>query len=136
MDLNQSMAVSFGGMMAQTARAKTAAENIANADSALGADGKGPYREKQVYFKSVLNRRTGMTEVKLAKTSPDMVTPLQTKYEPGNSLADAKGFVQYPNVDPTIENINMREAQRSYQANLSAIGVARDMANRTLDMLR
>jgi flagellar basal-body rod protein FlgC len=51
-------------------------------------------------------------------------------------LADAKGFVQYPNVDSTIENLNMREAQRSYEANLAAIDTTREMATRTLDLLR
>jgi flagellar basal-body rod protein FlgC len=135
MDMLQTMSVSAGGMFAQSQRMKVAAENIANADSMQAINGSGPYRAKQVTFQSVLNRATGMTEVK-AKTSDDMVTPLRVVYSPGSDMADAKGFVSMPNVDTTIESINMKEAQRSYEANLSAITTAREMATRTLDMMR
>lgn len=135
MDMLQSIDVSAGGMFAQSQRMKIAAENIANADSVQATTGQGPYRAKQVSFESVLNRQTGMTEVR-AKTSNDMQTPMKTIYNPGSDLADGRGFVTMPNVDTTIESINMREAQRSYEANLSAITTAREMATRTLDMLR
>lgn len=135
MDMLQSIDVSAGGMFAQSQRMKIAAENIANADSVQNANGTGPYRAKQVSFQTVMNRQTGMMEVK-AKTSEDMATPMGVVYNPASDMADAKGFVMMPNVDTTIENINMREAQRSYEANLSAITTARDMATRTLDMLR
>jgi len=135
MDLLQSVRVSGEGMLAQSQRMKVAAENIANADSVQGADGGGPYRAKQVYFKTVLDRTTGMSTVR-AEVRPDLKTPLQPVYEPGSDLADARGFVMHPNVDTTIENLNMREAQRSYEANMAAITTAKDMATRTLDMLR
>ncbi len=135
MDMLQSINVSAGGMFAQSMRMKVAAENIANANSVQSADGSGPYRAKQVSFESVLNRTTGMTEVR-AKSSPDYNTSMNTIYNPSSDLADARGFVTMPNVDTTIESINMREAQRSYEANLSAITTAREMATRTLDMLR
>lgn len=135
MDMLQSMNVSAGGMFAQSQRMKVAAENIANADSVQATTGTGPYRAKQVSFASVLNRQTGMTEVK-AKTSDDMTTPMRTQYNPGSDMADDKGFVTMPNVDSTMESINMKEAQRSYEANLAAITTAREMATRTLDMLR
>ena len=135
MDMLQSINVSAGGMFAQSARMKVAAENIANADSVQATSGQGAYRARQVSFQSVLNRETGMAEVK-AKTSEDMTTPMRTVYNPGSDMADAKGFVGMPNVDTTIESINMKEAQRSYEANLSAITTAREMATRTLDMLR
>lgn len=135
MDMLQSINVSAGGMFAQSMRMKVAAENIANADSVQSANGGGPYRAKQVSFESVLNRTTGMTEVR-AKTSEDNTTDMKTIYNPSSDLADARGFVTMPNVDTAIEGINMREAQRSYEANLSAITTAREMATRTLDMLR
>lgn len=135
MDMLQSINVSAGGMFAQSMRMKVASENIANADSVQSTTGNGPYRAKQVSFESVLNRRTGMTEVR-AKTGEDFKTDMKVVYNPTSDLADARGFVAMPNVDTTIESINMREAQRSYEANLSAITTAREMATRTLDMLR
>lgn len=135
MDMLQSINVSAGGMFAQSQRMKAAAENIANADSVQATSGPGAYRAKQVSFETVLNRATGMSEVK-AKTADDMNTPMRTVYNPASDMADAKGFVTMPNVDTTTESMNMREAQRSYEANLSAITTAREMATRTLDMLR
>lgn len=139
MDLMQNMNISAGGMFAQSQRMKVVAENIANADSvqAEGTTGPGsPYRAKQIYFQSVLNRHTGATEVQISAVKPDMQTPLRPVYKPGHDLADARGFVMYPNVDSTLESINMREAQRSYEANLAAIETSRDMMTRTLDLMR
>lgn len=135
MDMLQSIQVSAGGMFAQSQRMKVAAQNIANADSVQSANGTGPYRAKQVVFETVMNRQTGMAEV-TSKVVEDHTTPFSAVYNPASDMADARGFVQMPNVDSTMENINMREAQRSYEANLAAISTARDMATRTLDMLR
>jgi flagellar basal-body rod protein FlgC len=135
MDMLQSIQVSAGGMFAQSQRMKVAAQNIANADSVQSDNGTGPYRAKQVVFQTVLDRQTGMSTVQ-SKVIEDRVTPFNVVYNPGSDLADARGFVQTPNVDSTMENINMREAQRSYEANMAAITTARDMATRTLDMLR
>jgi flagellar basal-body rod protein FlgC len=135
MDILGSMNISAGGMYAEAQRMKVASENIANADSVESADGSGPYRAKQVTFKSVLDRRTGATNVVVSRISKDMQTPLQPVYDPGNKLANAQGFVMHPNVDMTVETVNMREAQRSYEANLAAINVSKDMAGRTLDLL-
>ena len=134
-DLLNSMAISGAGMNAQSMRMKAAAENIANADSVQSADGSGPYRAKQVYFKTVLDKHTGMASVE-ATTKSDTKTPLEAVYDPGSDLANAQGFVMHPNVNVTIENLNMHEAQRSYEANLAAVAAAKDMAGRTLDMLR
>jgi len=136
MDLMQSMSISAGGMYAQSQRMKVAAENIANQDSVQDASGTGPYRAKLVTFRSVLERKSGLTGVEVKKISPDMATPLKSVYQPGSPLADSRGFVKMPNVDPTVENLNMREAQRSYEANMAALTTAREMATRTLDLLR
>ena len=136
MDLMKTMNVSAGGMFAQSARMRIAAENIANTDSVQNAAGTGPYRAKQIYFKTVLNKQTGASEVQVARVAEDMQTPLSMVYNPSHDMADARGFVQMPNVNSTLENINMKEAQRSYEANMAAIETARDMATRTLDLLR
>lgn len=136
MDLMKTMSVSAGGMFAQSARMRIVAENIANADSVQNEAGTGPYRAKQIYFKTVLNKQTGASEVQVARVAEDMQTPLSMVYNPSHDLADARGFVQMPNVNSTLENINMKEAQRSYEANMAAIETARDMATRTLDLLR
>jgi flagellar basal-body rod protein FlgC len=136
MDILSSMNVSAQGLTAESLRMRTAAENIANQNSVADASGKGAYRARQVYFKAMVDKQTGATGVVASRVSPDMKTPLQAKYDPGNPFADAQGVVQYPNVDPTVENINMREAQRAYDANLAAIDTARTMALRTIDMLK
>lgn len=135
MDLMQSVNISAGGMFAQSQRMKIAAENIANADSVENAQGTGPYRAKQMYFKSYLNKQGG-TEVAVTRVQDDMQTPLRNVYNPSHKLADARGYVAMPNVDTTMENLNMKEAQRSYEANLAAIETAREMMTRTLDILR
>lgn len=134
MDILGSMNISAGGMLAQSTRMKIAAENIANADSVESADGSGPYRAKQVYFKTMVDKAGGNHVVASVKT--DTKSPLNIVYNPASDKADARGFVQMPNVDGTTESMNMREAQRSYEANLAAITTARDMATRTLDLLR
>lgn len=136
MDLLNIMVVSGGGMNAQTTRMKIAAENLANENSVQSMDGSGPYRAKQVYFETVLNRQTGMNEVKVNRVANDMNTPLNQRYEPGHDMADGRGYVAYPNVNGTIESINMREAQRSYEANMAAMTTTREMVTRTLDMMR
>lgn len=136
MDLMNSMNVSAGGMYAQSQRMRVASENIANADSVESADGSGAYRAKLISFKSVLDRNTGATGVQVGRITKDMQSPLQPVYDPGNSLADAQGFVMHPNVNLTAETVNMKEAQRSYEANMAALTTAREMATRTLDLLR
>ena len=77
-----------------------------------------------------------MSEVKVAKVSDDMKTPLRPVFEPGHQLADAQGFVMYPNVNTTLENVNMKEAQRSYEANLKLFDQARQMSQSLLELLR
>lgn len=136
MDLMDAMKVSAGGMNAQSVRMRVVAENIANADSVENASGSGPYRAKQVFFQTVLNQQTGMNEVKVAKVAEDTTTPLRPVFEPGHQLADAQGFVMYPNVNTTLENVNMKEAQRSYEANMAALSTAKDMVGRSLDLIK
>jgi flagellar basal-body rod protein FlgC len=110
------------------------AENIANADSVATTPGGDPYRRSAPVFAPFLLPGAG-TGVKFTGTAPDQ-TPFKTEYKPGDPSADAKGYVKLPNVDPLIEAMDMKEAQRAYEANLNVIETARTMQSRTLDLLK
>lgn len=135
MDLVQSIDVAASGMKAQSARIKIISENLANAQSGPTAPGAEPYRRKTISFKNEMDRQSGMRKVAVAGVSVDS-SPLQTRYDPTHPMADSKGFVQMPNVNSLIEMADMREAQRSYEANLSSIETSRNMIRATLDLLR
>lgn len=135
MDLLESISISASGMSAQSQRIKMITENIANADSVVGKNGE-PYRKKEIYFQAEVDKATGATYVKVDKIEEDRKTPFKAAYQPSHQLADENGFVMYPNVNTTVENINLREASRSYEANMAAIETSRDMIARSLDMLR
>ena len=135
MDLMESLMISAAGMRAQGQRLRVVAENLANADSVAEVPGGDPYRRKTISFKNQLDRELGMETVQVSKVGEDP-SDFRMKYDPGNPAADAKGYVKLPNVNSLIEMTDMREAQRSYEANLKAIEVARGMLQRTIDLLR
>lgn len=135
MDLLRSIDISASGMAAQSRMMKVTAENIANADSVMTETGEA-YRKQQVFFKTEVDRATGMNKVVVADVKPDTKTPFNYVYEPAHPLANEKGFVAYPNVNTFTENTNMRAAARSYEANMQAIEAAKSMASRSLDLLR
>jgi flagellar basal-body rod protein FlgC len=110
-------------------------ENIANADSTAPTAGGDPYRRKVPTFSSALDRALDAKVVTLGRVKPDN-SAFRVKYEPSNPAADASGNVKYPNVNPMIEMTDMRDAQRSYEANLNVIGATRRMIQRTLDILK
>ena len=110
-------------------------ENIANADSTAPTAGGNPYRRKVPTFSSALDRALDARVVALGRIKPDN-SAFRTKYEPSNPAADASGNVKYPNVNPMIEMTDMRDAQRSYEANLNVISATRRMIQRTLDILK
>jgi flagellar basal-body rod protein FlgC len=110
-------------------------ENIANADSTASSAGADPYRRKIPTFSSQLDRALDARTVTLGKIAPD-TSDFRTRYEPSNPAADRNGYVKYPNVNPLIEMTDMREAQRSYEANLNIISATRRMIQRTLDILK
>ena len=110
-------------------------ENIANADSTATQPGADPFRRKIPTFRSDLDRALDIRTVALGPTRPDP-SDFRLKYEPGHPSADANGNVKYPNVNPLIEMTDMREAQRSYEANINVIGATRRMIQRTLDILK
>jgi flagellar basal-body rod protein FlgC len=135
MDLMESLMISAAGMRAQGQRLRVVAENIANADSVSEVPGGDPYRRKTISFKNALDRELGMETVQVRKVGVDP-SDFRMKYDPGNPAADDKGYVKLPNVNSLIEMSDMREAQRSYEANLRAIEVARTMLQRTIDLIR
>ncbi len=129
------MKISAAGMKAQGTRLRVISENIANADSLPRSPDDQPYRRKVVTFKTELDRATGVESVRVDKVRPDM-SEFQKRYDPSHPAADAKGFVLAPNVKPLIEMMDMREAQRSYEANLNVIKAAKSMLSQTIDVLR
>lgn len=135
MDLVKSLKISAAGMQAQSARMRTIAENLANADSVSETPGGDPYRRKMLTFKSVLDRETGARIVQPGRVVTDQ-SEFQKKFDPNHPAADAEGYVRVPNVNPLIEVMDMRQAQRSYEANLQVIEVARSMIQHAIDILR
>jgi flagellar basal-body rod protein FlgC len=135
MDLMQSLMISAAGMRVQGQRLRVVAENLANADSVAEVPGGDPYRRKVPTFSSALDRTLDARLVALGKVRTDP-SAFRVKYEPGNPSADASGNVKYPNVNPLIEMTDMRDAQRSYEANLNIITATRRMIQRTLDILK
>ena len=134
-DFTRSMGIATSGLRAQAGRMRVISENIANADSTGSTPGADPYRRKVPTFVSQLDRTLDARTVGMGKIVPDN-SDFRTKYEPSNPAADQNGYVKYPNVNPLIEMTDMREAQRSYEANLNIIGATRRMIQRTLDILK
>jgi flagellar basal-body rod protein FlgC len=134
-DFIKSIAIAASGLRAQAGRMRVISENIANADSAAQRPGADPYRRRIPTFRAELDRELDAHVVALGPVRTDP-TDFQIKYQPGHPGADAAGNVRYPNVNPLIEMTDMRDAQRSYEANVNVIGATRAMIQRTLDILR
>ncbi len=135
MAFDDALKISASAMTAQTVRLRTIAENLANSGSTATTPGGDPYRRKLVTFRNVLDRETGDNRVQADRILPD-AAPFESKYIPGHPAADSNGYVKFPNVNPVIELTDLKEAQRSYQANVDVIDVARTMLSRTIDLLR
>lgn len=135
MDIEKSLAISASALHAESLRMRIIAENIANAESVATAPGVDPYRRKIATFTNVLDRALGATVVRVNRIGQDQ-SAFGRKYLPGHPAADASGYVTTPNVNSVYEVTDMREAQRSYEANLSAIDAAKQLQQRTLDLLR
>ncbi|MGL5361284.1 MAG: flagellar basal body rod protein FlgC [Bosea sp. (in: a-proteobacteria)] len=135
MDLLKSIVTAASGLRVQSGRMRVIAENLANADSTPDTAGADPYRRKIVSFKSKLDRELGTQSVELGKVQRDQ-SNFRSKFEPGHPAADAAGMVKVPNVNSLVETMDMREAQRSYEANLNLISSTRRMIQRTIDILR
>lgn len=135
MDLFKTLRISASGLKAESERMRVVAENLANADTISDKPGGEPYRRKLVTFKNALDRVLGAKLVKVGSVVTDK-SDFDKKYDPGNPAADAQGYVLTSNVKPLIEMMDLREAQRSYEANLSVVDASRTMLLRTIDVLR
>jgi len=134
-DLQKSTTVALSGMKAQTERLRVISENLANADSLAQTPDGTPYQRKVVTFKNELDRATGATKVVVGSVRADR-SEFQRRYDPKHPAADSDGYVLAPNVNPMIEMMDMREAQRSYEANLNVITVSRSLLSQTVQLLR
>ena len=126
-------AIATSALRAQQARMRIIAENLANANSTATTAGGDPYRRQAPVFEPT--KVSGGTGVRMSRVEPDK-TAFKSDYQPGNPAADAQGYVKMPNVDPLVEAMDMREAQRAYEANLNVIETARSIDMRTLDILK
>jgi flagellar basal-body rod protein FlgC len=134
MDFSTSMTVAASGMRAQSERMKIIAENIANANSTSPTPGADPYRRKIATQQSSFDSVLGASVVKPGNPIEDK-SEFRTQYDPGNPQADKQGYVKLPNVDPLIEIMDMKEAQRSYDADLTVMDATKQMLSRTVDLL-
>ena len=135
MELDKSFTVAFAGMSAQSQRLKVISENIANADSTAKTPDQDPYKRKIISFSDELDKKLGVDMVKVSGVN-QVQGGFGRVYEPGNPAADSSGYVKTPNVNTITEMMDMREAQRSYDADLNIIDAAKAMLSRTIDLLR
>jgi flagellar basal-body rod protein FlgC len=135
MELDNALTIAGAGMKVQSSRMRVTAENLANADSTAKTAGGDPYRRKTISFGEAYDRARQMDLVEVRRYGTDP-SAFRTEYQPGHPAADANGYVQMPNVEPLVEMMDMREAQRTYEANLNAFEVSKKMIQRTIDLLR
>jgi flagellar basal-body rod protein FlgC len=128
------MAIAASALKAQQQRMRVIAENIANSDSTAKTPTGDPYRRRAVVFEPT-NVDGGGEGVRVSNVATDQ-SDFKLEYQPGNPAADKNGYVKLPNVEPLVEALDMREAQRAYEANLNVIESARSMQMRTLDLLK
>ncbi len=135
MDLVKAMEMAAKGMKAQGVRMRVISENMANAETTATSPEQDPYRRQVVTFKNELNRSDDLRYVEVDKVASDQ-SDFKVKYDPHHPAADAQGYIRTPNVNTLIEMMDMRESQRSYEANLGVIEMARSMLMRMVDLIR
>jgi flagellar basal-body rod protein FlgC len=133
--LQASMSVASSGLEAQSTRMRIVSENLANAGATGRTAGADPYQRKTVTFDAAMDRAAGAQLVKVKDVGVDR-TPFRVEYEPGHPAADKAGYVKLPNVNMLIEMADMREVNRSYEANLQVVKQVRSMLGMTVDLLR
>ncbi len=136
MEFNKTMGIAAAGLAAQNARIRVIAENMANSDSVAKEPGGQPYRRQVVQFKNVLNRELDVNLVAVDRVFEDRNSPFGRRFDPNHPAADDQGYVLTPNVTGLVEMMDLRQAQRSYEANLRVIESARTMVARTIELLR
>lgn len=135
-ELFGAMSISASGMRAQSTRVRVVSENLANAGTAAATPDENPYARQTITFKNELDKKLGYDVVNVDEIENDTKKPFPLKYMPDHPGANAEGYVKMPNVDTLIETMDMREAQRSYEANLGMLDQSRNMALQTIDLLR
>ena len=135
MDLSKALSISASGMTAQGTRLRVIAENLANQDTTGGTAGADPYRRKTVTFADRMDRQQGVRLVQVEQVGEDP-SAFPLRYDPSNPAANPQGYVKLPNVNSFIEMMDMREAERSYDANLSVMQATRSMLTRTIGLLK
>ncbi|WP_102224500.1 flagellar basal body rod protein FlgC [Acidimangrovimonas sediminis] len=136
MDVLKSIAsIAASGMRAQGERLKIVSENVANAESTGTTPGADPYRRKTVSFGTMVDQQTGDAEVRVTEIGQDR-SDFRVRYDPASPAADAQGYVKLPNVNPILEMSNMREASRSYEANINMLETGRKMEEQIVDLLK
>jgi flagellar basal-body rod protein FlgC len=135
MEFDKTMAISASALRAQGQRMRVIAENLANANSVPASPDQDPYRRKVISFGNELDRELGVRKVKVEKVVPDK-SEFGKRFDPAHPGADGDGYVRIPNVNALIEVMDMREAQRTYEANLQVIEAAKRMQKRTVDLLK
>lgn len=135
-ELYNAITLSTHGMKAQSTRIRVISENLANADTAAAQPGEDPYTRKTITFKNVMDRTVGANTVEVSKIADDRKRPYPVKFMPDHPGADENGYVKMPNVSSIVEMMDMREAQRSYEANLGVLDQSRNMVSRTIELLR
>ncbi|MGI3170943.1 flagellar basal body rod protein FlgC [Pseudooceanicola sp. C21-150M6] len=133
--LSSILKISASGMLAQGERLKVVSENVANASSTADKPGADPYRRKTITFREALDEATGATTVEVSDIGRDR-SGFSMRYEPWHPAADDAGFVKVSNVSTVLEMANMREAARSYEANMNMFEAARKMRTNILDLLK
>jgi flagellar basal-body rod protein FlgC len=135
MSMNAVFQIASSAMTAQSKRLNVVASNLANVDSAASSTG-GAYKAKQVVFSAQpVGSDKSAVGVRVARVVEDP-SPPRLQFYPNHPLADALGFVTFPNEDPVEEMVNMISASRAYQTNADVMNAAKTMAMRTLSLLQ
>ena len=134
MNILDAMQVSSAGMKVQGDRLRVISQNIANADTAANTPNAEPYKRKSVIFKNEMDRASGVEKVKVERIVEDN-SDFKLKFQPSHPGADQNGYIRLPNVNTLVETMDMREAQRSYEANLGMVQISKAMLGKTIDLL-
>ena len=127
--------IAGSGLQAQSMRLRVVSENLANFDSTGNTPGANPYTRKTISFADELDEQVGVDLVKVDRIGLDK-KPYRVEYDPDHPAADEKGYVKHPNVNMLVELSDMREANRSYEANMQVVKQARELISMTIDLLR
>ncbi len=134
-DIMNALVISANGMRAQGTRIRVISENIANSETTGLTPGADPYTRQTISFVNELDRELGIRLVEVGNIGTDTKTPFVLEYKPDHPAADENGYVKMPNINSMIELMDIREAQRSYEANLGILEQSRNMISRTIDLL-